>query len=519
MQARLIKDHIVFPTRSPERILAMFPQTKTGERDGVTWCAVPHSISTARVFNNIGSAIPSPVRTQYQWPGKYQPFPHQVDTVEFFTLNPRAFCLNGMGSGKSKAALWATDYLMRCGEVQKTLLIAPLSTLDPVWAHEIFETLPHRRFAMLHGSRAKRLALLEQHDIDFYIINHHGLGIIVDELAKRPDINHIIIDEIGMVYRNAKTSIWKSANTTVNKQGIVRTCWGMTGTPTPNAPTDAFAQAKLVKPENYRGPFTAFKNETMTQLSQFRWIPRRGAEDVVNRVLKPSIRFALEDCVVLPPTIYHDRTCELDAAQKHHYSTLQNEAVTMVGESAVTAVNAAVLVSKLVQAACGVMYDSAGGIQHIGFGPRLGLLEEVIEECSEKLIVFVPLTGVLDALERELKTKKHTVAVIDGRVSATQRNRIFHAFQHDATPRILLANAGTMAHGLNLTVASTIVWYAPTNSNDTYNQANARIVRPGQRNITNIVHLYATPAEKKIYTALKEKTRLQDVVLSLARGK
>jgi SNF2 family DNA or RNA helicase len=75
-----------------------------------------------------------------------------------------------------------------------------------------------------------------------------------------------------------------------------------------------------------------------------------------------------------------------------------------------------------------------------------------------------------------------------------------------------------MAHGLTLTAASMIIWYAPTNNNDTYNQANARIVRPSQKNVTNIVHMYATAGERNTYKALWEKTRMQDVVLDLVRG-
>jgi SNF2 family DNA or RNA helicase len=106
---------------------------------------------------------------------------------------------------------------------------------------------------------------------------------------------------------------------------------------------------------------------------------------------------------------------------------------------------------------------------------------------------------------------------VDGSVSSTKRNDVFHHFQNSRDPHVLLANAGTMAHGLNLTAASTIVWYAPTNNNDTFNQANARIVRPGQKNVTNIVHMYATPVERKTYQALRDKTKLQDIVLDLAR--
>jgi SNF2 family DNA or RNA helicase len=504
MQPRIVKDHIVFQTNALAKVKALFPDVKATVNDGITYCAVPHTLDVTRVFHNVGGKIESPIVQGYDWPGRFTPFPHQKDTAGFLTLNPRAFCLNGMGTMKTASTIWAADYLMKQGVINKCLISAPLSTLERVWGDELFCLLPHRGFAVLHGARDKRRRLLsEPHD--FYVINHDGIGIVSDIMAQRNDIDHIVIDEVA-VFRNARTNRWKIMNELLNKQHP-RSVWGLTGTPTPNAPTDAFAQSKLLVPSTYPGHFTSFKHDTMLQVSQFRWVPKQGAEEKVNSVLKPSIRYALEDCVNLPPTIYQDRTCDLTTAQRKHMKDLMDEATTVVDNEQVTAVNAAALITKMVQAACGVMYSSSGAVVEIDFGPRLKLLKELIEECNEKVIVFVPLTGALEALKCELQNQ-WSVEVVDGSVSSTKRNKIFHDFQKERDPHILLANAGTMAHGLTLTAASTIIWYAPTNNNDTYNQANARIVRPGQTKTTNIINMYSTPVERKTYLALKEKTKL-----------
>lgn len=295
-----------------------------------------------------------------------------------------------------------------------------------------------------------------------------------------------------------------------------RWVWGLTGSPTPNAPTDAFGQMKLIKPENYNGHFTKFKNDTMQQFGPFKWAPRRGWEQLVNRVLSPSLRYALEDCVNLPPTIYQDRTAELSPEQRQHFTKLQREALTTINGEQVSAVNAGVLLSKLVQASCGVLYSSSGETVKIDFGPRLKVLEEVIDECNEKIIIFVPLTGTLNALAAELK-KKWSVEVIDGSTPAGKRNQIFQDFQHSSNPRIILANPQTMSHGLTLTAATAIIWYAPIHSNEFYEQANARIARPGQTKTTNIVHIYATNVERRIYDTLREKGKMQQIVLELAK--
>lgn len=512
---KIHKDHIIFYSKKPATVEALFPNAKVAPFDSERHlCAVPHTLDACKLFNNMGQKISGPITTGYDWPGLHRPYPHQEVTANFLTLNPRSFCLNGMGSGKTKSALWAVDYLMRQGEITKCLIVCPLSTLDRVWADEIFKTLPHRRYTVLHGTRAKRLERLADERYDFYIINHDGVGIIADSLGDRQDINHIIIDEIA-VLRNRRTQKWRTMNEVLNYQHA-RTVWGLTGTPTPNEPTDAYAQSKLLCPSNYKGSFTSFKQETMWQVTQFKWVPKKGAEDKVNTILKPSIRYALEDCIELPETIHQDRTCDLSKNQRDHFNDLMKEAVTTIEDVNVTAVNAGVLLNKLVQAACGVVYGPNKEILELDFGPRLSVLQEIIEECNEKVIVFVPLTSVLESLDFHLK-KQHSTAIVDGSVSKNKRNQIFRDFQNSENPRVLLANAGTMAHGLNLTAASTIVWYAPISSNDIYNQANARIVRPGQTQVTNIIRMYATPMERRMYQALAEKTRLQDIVLELAK--
>ena len=513
LSVQTIKNNLVYPISTEALGIhqTVLPGLKSAVVAGVTYAAVPHTLDHAVVLNNLGYKAPSPIRLTYDWPGKFTPYAHQLETADFLTVNKRAFCLNGMGTGKTMSVLWAADYLMKIGKVKRALILSPLSTLQQVWAREIFANLPNRKYAVLHGSRQKRLDLLKQ-PADFYIINHDGVEVITEELLKRLDIDMIVIDEVA-VLRNQKTKRWKIVKEMVNRDVW---CWGLTGTPTPNCPTDAYAQMKLIRPENYNGHFTKFKMTTMMQLGQFKWIPRRGAEEIVNGILKPALRYALEDCIELPPTIYHEREAELSAEQKVHYKALERQAVTEIRGKQITAVNSAVLISKLTQVACGVTYAGEEGKAEIDFGPRLAVLKEAIEESESKVIVFVPFTGVLDALHREL-SKEWSCAVIDGGTSSSKRNQIFDAFRSTPNPRILIANPQTMAHGLTLTEASMIIWYAPIYSNEYYEQANARIVRPGQTMKTNIVHIAATSVERRVYSVLREKGALQGVILDLAR--
>ena len=98
--------------------------------------------------------------------------------------------------------------------------------------------------AVLTGTAERRRKLLaEKHDI--YIVNHDGLKVLFKELMLAPDIDVICFDEAA-AYRNARADRSKMARRLANGRKYV---WGMTGSPTPSAPTDAFGLAHLITPQ------------------------------------------------------------------------------------------------------------------------------------------------------------------------------------------------------------------------------------------------------------------------------
>jgi len=352
------KKSVVLKLKDPNRVTTVIPTAKTFEFRGQTLVAVPHRIDETRVLRNMGFLVPSPVRYYYDWPGMFKPFAAQKSTVEFLSMNPRAFCLNGMGSGKTMATLWAFDYLRKQGKATRMLVSAPLSTLERTWADEIFKGFPHLEYAVLHGSREKRLKLLQQ-PADIYLVNHHGMKIIADAMKDRADIDLVVIDEVAQAGRNASTDNWKGHNVICNKQ-VPRQVWGLTGTPTPNAPTDAWAQCRLIVPSSVPPYFNRFKDQVMKQAGPFTWVPRPNATEVVKEVMQPAIRYSLEDCTDLPECIYQTRQVELTPEQIAAYKEMMTKLKTEIDGGEVLAVNEAVKVSKLVQIACGVAYNGAG---------------------------------------------------------------------------------------------------------------------------------------------------------------
>lgn len=499
---------------NPSAVLASIPTAKQLVARGKPFVVLPHKLDEVRVLRNLGIEAPSPIMFYYDWPGRFTPYDHQKETSAFLTLNTRGLVLNEIGTGKTQSALWAADYLLNIKAIKKVLIVSPLSTLERVWGDAIFTGFFHRKHVVLHGDAEYRSRMLKT-DAEFCIINHDGFPIIAKEAVGMFDL--VIIDEAA-VYRNPTTNRFKTFKRWMDLNHDIR-LWLMTGTPTPNEPTDAWALAKLVQSPFCTATYTAFRDQVMLKQSMYKWVPRFDAVHTVQHVLQPSVRYTRDECFDLPDTIYQTRKVALTPTQQALYSKMLKsfylDAVKdKLGVENITAVNEAVKLGKLVQIACGVAYDDAGNNVEIDCGPRVKEVVSLIEQAGEKCIVFVPLTGTLEMLEKEL-AKKFTVAVVNGGVSAAKRNIIFQNFQDDVDPQVLLAHPATMAHGLTLTSASTIIWYGPITSNEQYVQANGRVERIGKRHVSNVIHIESTELEHKMYQRLKNKQKLQGLLLEL----
>lgn len=509
------KKAMVLRLKDPGKVTTLIPVAKPFDYKGERFVAVPHNIDAVKVLRNIGMKAPAPIRYYYKWPGRYKPFAAQESTAAFLSMHNRAFCLSEIGTGKSLATLWAYDYLRSIGRVQKLLVVSPLSTLERTWGDEIFINFPHLNYTVLHGDRARRLKLLKQ-DSDVYIINHDGVQIILDEMNSRPDINLVVIDEISQVARNASTNRWKALNRLINGK-IVRAAWGLTGTPTPNSPMDAFAQCKLLVPETVPKYANRFRDLVMRQVSTYNWVPRDDALDRVRDAMQPSIRFTRDECVDLPPCMYETREVEMSPEQKTAYKAMMKNLHVELESGQITAVNEAVKVSKLVQIACGVAYSNEGEEVAIPSPSRLNAVMEIIEGTEHKVIVFVPFVSAVNKVASYLTSKQVAVECVHGGVSKRERDRIFKAFQGKGGPKVLLAQPAAMSHGLTLTEANTIVWFAPHFSNEVFTQANGRITRPGQKNNQFIIMLEGCPTERKLYDRLRTKQKTEGLLLDLIK--
>lgn len=505
-------NQVVLKIDNPHLVCQAIPEAYIMNVRGQDVVLAPFTLEVIRALNSLNIKVQSPIMKKYNWCGMHTPMKHQMTTAAFATVNERHFILNSIGTGKTMSALWAADYLMNEGKASKVLVISPLSTLERVWGDSIYLNFRHRSFTVLHGTRQQRIRRLKD-DMDFYIINFDGFKIIQSHIKDMFDF--VIIDEVSTL-RNWSTDRFKTIYSWVQENNP-QLCM-MTGTPTPESPVDAWALAKLVGYPHLPS-FTRFRDMTMLKVRDHVYVPRPESIEIVKEVLQPSIRFTREECLDLPPTVVESRMVPLTTQQKEYYKTMQKKLVVELKSTndAITAVNRAVLLMKLVQICCGVVYTENGTGHEIDAKPRVKLVKEVIDEAGGKVILFVPLTGVLQMLRKEL-SKWYTIEVVHGDTPAKQRNKIFQDFQNTPEPRVLLAHPQTMSHGLTLTSATTIIWYGPIYSNDTYTQANGRIERIGKNKSCTVVHILSTELEEKMYNRLINKQQVQQTLLEMISG-
>ena len=505
---------------SYKQLCDVFPHhTKSLEYEGHN-LAVPHNLEVVKVLRNMGIKAPSPIRYYYDWPrpARFETvFDHQYATSDFLTMHKRCFVLNEQGTAKTSATLWAIDYLMTLGKVKRVLIVAKLSTLDQVWMNEIFDVCMHRTALVLHKPSADKRRELLSREVDFYIINHDGLKILSKELIKRLDIDLVVVDEAS-AYRNAQTDQYKVLEQVARNKKL----WLLTGTPCPNAPTDAWALARLVDKSRVPDYFSQFKKLTMNQVSTYKWVPKPGSHQIAFDAMQPAIRFKKSECLTLPPITYSNRACELSAEQKAAYTAMKNNLVAEAGSMQISAVNAADKVSKLRQILCGAVKDTATG-QYImlDHGPRLKVLLEGIEESSAKVLIIVPFKGIVSVLKNEVQAwhdhrgDGRRVEIVNGDVSKRDRDRIFEDFRDDDNLTELVCHPKVMAHGLNLTQADMVILYAPIYSNEETLQVLDRINRPGQKRKMSILRIVANALEQGIYAMVAGRAETQENILSL----
>ena len=419
-----------------------------------------------------------------------------------------------------------TEHLWDDFTVKKALVIAPKNVAQNVWAQECrkWEHTQDIRCALVMGTAAQRLRALSS-DADLYIINRENVVWLVDTLQNRLPFDMVIVDELSS-FKSTKAKRWKAIKKLIQTVPYVI---GLTGTPAPNSYLDLWPQIYLLDGgarlgrtvSDYR--YRYFKPGAHKGHVVYEWIMRLGAQDAINRKLKDlCLSMSAEDWLDLPDTIYNTIPVSMDAAAEKRYKRFERTKVMALLQeatgfreldvrnpeqlaqmtSAIRGDTAAAIAGKLLQMAGGAVYDDDGQVVPI-HEAKLDAMAELLEANEgENVLCFY---NYQHEKQRILERFPHAVAFSGTEVEAWNDGRI----------PLLLCHPASTGHGLNLQSGGHItVWYGLNWSLELYQQANARLSRPGQTHSVVIHHLVCRGTiDERVMAALQKKNEGQEALL------
>lgn len=465
---------------------------------------VPWDYDTAAIMAAYGYKFASPILDprQYTFPGRNTPFEHQLTLANELSIHRRYYMLCEMGTGKTAASIYAARYLMQIGVVKKVLIVCPLSIVRETWLNSLTELCIDQPATILHHTNPKKRLALAQLPTAWKIVNYDGLKSLNESLVSQK-FDLIIIDELR-TYADPQTARWKALKNLITRETRV---WGLSGTPRPKSCLDVFGQIKLLTPDNITSSFVKFRDQTMVKSSwsAFTWEERPTANALIAKMMQPGRVLKKTDVLKsLPPVAYQYRYVPLSAQQQAFYKALATKSTVGEGMTEITAVNAAVLSSKLIQVAAGACYTPEGDYLQFDNKARVAELLSIIEESIASVLVFCPFVHIVKTLQPILEPLGFDT--ITGETK--DRAEIFARLQSGKS-RGILAIPSVMSHGVTATMASCIVWFAPNDSSEVFIQACARADRPGQKNPVTIVALYGSAIERERYLSLQSQREAQ----------
>jgi hypothetical protein len=524
---------LVYETPSPLHVAQLMQSIPAARQVNGAHVAVPITLQNSQILRYLQYPV-TPIVTDANYdfpiePGRV-PKEHQKAMCNFSILHPRSFNLSDPGTMKTLPALWAADWLMRQNPGWRALIIAPLNVIENVWPQAVFSNFLERRsFEVLHGDAEKRRALLAKKP-DFSLINVDGMSIgahvrrstrqrleldgLSRDLAEDKAIKIIIVDEAD-AYCDAQTKRHLATRLAIGDRPYL---WLLTGTPTGQTPTDAYGLGKLVNNAHGKS-FRDFRAATMIQVSNFKWIPRKDGNETAFRLLTPAIRYDIKDVWKnAPPCVTKQVAVPLTADQIRHLGELKRSLqITMRSGKTITAQNEAGARLKLLQISLGMIYDSVHKAHAIDAAPRYKEVEKIINSTQRKVLIFSPLTSIVDFLFTTL-SKKWKCGVINGEVSLKDRKAAIDVFVAKPEYKIMILDPQSVSHGINdFVVADTVIWIAPIDKTRLYIQGNKRVHRPGQGHPVTIWQVVSNKTEIGMFERLESNTSMQGLLLDMVR--
>ena len=443
-------------------------------------------------------------------------FAHQQVTSDLLVARNGALVLNDPGTGKTRSVLEAFRTRKELGQLDKLLVLAPLSILEPAWGGDIRKWTPDLTYQVV-TARSKWKGFAEPADV--YITNHDAVKWMIKDWDNKGFRWALCVDEFT-VYKHRTSQRSKAVGTLAKHFDAV---WMLSGTPNSNTVTDIWYPAYLVdQGERLGRSFWGFRAQVCTPVqvgpnpNMVEWRDKPHANEIIADRLKDiSVRFKLEDCVDLPENSVHTLTVGMNPRLRKQYEQMRDNAMLELAENDnISAIHAGVVAQKLLQICAGAVYNADGEYRVLG-DDRTELVMDLIEERHDPVLVAFNWQHQKDLLVAAATKRKIPYAVIDGTVPAKDRNLYVELFQAGKL-KVIFAHPQSAGHGLTLTRGSTTIWASPTYNAEFFQQFNRRVYRTSQTKRTETILIAAEDTvEQRVYEKLNGKVERMTDLLNL----
>ena len=441
----------------------------------------------------------------------FKPFEHQTETTNFILSKKRCFVASDPGTGKTRSCLDAINQIKG-----KTLVLAPLSILQPSWGNDCETFTPDEEYVIAY---AKNRAKAFNSSADIYITNHDAVKWIEQQLKKDSEFlkgfTALIIDECVAFKNNTSQRSKALRNISEHFEYIVE----MSGTLNSNSVLDTWHPTFILDRGHRLGPnYFKFRSQVCEKVQvgpqpqMCEWRPRPEATENVGALLSDiTIRHTLEDCIDIPERTTRHMYVELPNKIKKLYEEFERDSILLTEQGVVNAVNAGARAQKLLQLCTGAIYDEMGDA-HFIHTQRYELVIDLIQERVTPSLVAFNWKHERKALVELAEKQGISYAVIDGEVSISKRNDIVKEFAA-GNIQVLFAHPQSAAHGLTFTKAKTTIWSSPTYRGEWFQQFNRRTYRAGQTDKTEVILITASGTrEEQVYEVLDQKLSDMEVL-------
>lgn len=434
---------------------------------------------------------------------------HQRQAYWFAHPRDSTMLAMDMGTGKSKVVV---DLIVNRGHT-KTLIVCPKSVFIE-WPKQFLAHAGSDVAVCVPPGNVKRRTELAKEHLE---INSDGQSAIVINyeavwrepfatFAREEGFDLLVLDEI----HRTKSPSGVGSKYLAKLAADVPFKLGLTGTPMPHSPLDAFAQYRILDGTIFGDNWNAFRRQFAVYGGyEDKQVVGYKNQDLLNELFYSAAYRITKDVLDLPEESDMTRECSLagEALDRYEELSAEYEAARRSGELIENPGMILTNLLRLQETAGGFSRETTSHWDFLSGSDKMDALVDIATDIGphEPLVVFFRFRPEI-AMARSVLDNRRV-----GELTGSKND--LAAFQAgDLDTLLVQIQAGGV--GIDLTMARYAVYYSLGFSLGDYLQSRARLHRPGQAKHTFYYHLVSKgTVDEKVYAALSKRENVVNAIL------